>query len=146
MAAQKVAKKAVAAAKSLAFDRLYHRLGTKEGEKEVFRLARARARKTRDLGVVRCIKDEDGKVLYEDVEIKERWQRFFAKLLNGEETRVAGSRGGEGGDRHFDLRVCGHITKDEIKEALKKTGNGKAEGPEQIPVEVWKWSREAGLE
>jgi len=71
-AAKKVAKRAVAVAKSLTFDRLYHRLGTKEGEKEVFRLARARARKTRDLGVVRCIKDEDGKVLYEDVEIKER--------------------------------------------------------------------------
>ena len=46
-AAKKVAKKAVAIAKSLAFDRLYHRLGTKEGEKEVFRLARTRARKTR---------------------------------------------------------------------------------------------------
>jgi len=32
-AAKKVAKRAVAVAKSLAFDRLYHRLGTKEGEK-----------------------------------------------------------------------------------------------------------------
>jgi len=42
----------VAVAKGLAFDRLYHRLGTKEEEKEVFRLAWARARKTRDLGVV----------------------------------------------------------------------------------------------
>ena len=71
-AAKKEAKKAVAAAKSLAFDRLYHRLGTKEGEKELFKRARARERKTRDLGVVRCIKDEDGKVLYEDAEIKER--------------------------------------------------------------------------
>jgi len=69
--AKKVAKKAMSVAKSLAFDRLYHRLGPKEGEKEVFRLARARARKTRDLGVMRCIKDEDGKVLYEDTEIKE---------------------------------------------------------------------------
>ena len=59
-------------------------LGTKDGEKEVFKLARASERKTRDLGVVRCIKDEEGKVLTEDVEIRERWQIFFAKLLNGE--------------------------------------------------------------
>ena len=36
------------------------------------KLARARERKTRDLGIVRCIKDENGKVLFEDVEIKER--------------------------------------------------------------------------
>ena len=47
-------------------------------------MAWARERKIRDLGVVRCIKDEEGKVLIEDVEIRERWQRFFAKLLNGE--------------------------------------------------------------
>jgi len=80
---KKVVKKTVAVAKSMAFDKLYHRLGTKEGEKEVFRLARARARKTRDLGVVRCIKDEDSKVLYEDVEIKERWQRFLLNSLMG---------------------------------------------------------------
>jgi len=48
-AAKKVAKKAVAVAKSLAYDRLYRRLGTKEGEKEVFKLARVRERRTRDL-------------------------------------------------------------------------------------------------
>ena len=48
-AAKKVAKKAVAIAKSQAFDRLYHRLGMKEGENEAFKLARARERKTRDL-------------------------------------------------------------------------------------------------
>jgi len=70
-AAKKVARKAVVVAKSQAFDRLYHRLGTKEGEKEVLKLARARERKTRDLGVVRCINNEDGKVLTEDAEIKE---------------------------------------------------------------------------
>ena len=45
------------------------------------------------MGVVRCIKDEEGKVLTEDAEIKERWRRFFAKLLNGEggETSVVGA-------------------------------------------------------
>jgi len=71
-AAKKVDKKAVAVGKSLTFDRLYHRLETKEGEKEVFKLARNMERKTRDLGVVRCIKDEYDKVLSKDVEIKER--------------------------------------------------------------------------
>jgi len=70
--AKKVAKKAIAVAKSITFDRLYQKLETKEGKKEVFKLARARERRNRDLGVVRCIKDENGKVLSEDVEIKER--------------------------------------------------------------------------
>ena len=45
------------------------------------------------MGAIRCIKDEEGKVLSEDVVIKERWQRFFAKLLNKEwgETTVVGA-------------------------------------------------------
>jgi len=114
----------------LAFDRLYHRLETKEGEKEVFKLARARERKTRDLGVVTCIKDENGKVLAEDVEIKERWQRYFSKLLNGEVMEDSRSRGRECSQRRLDLRMCGHITRGEIKEALKKMTNGKAVGPD----------------
>jgi len=41
--------------------------------------------------------------------------------------------------------VCGHISKDEIKEVLRKMPNGKAEGPDQIPVEVWKCLDEKGL-
>ena len=52
-AAKKVAKKVVPIAKSLAYDRLYRRLATNEGEKEVFKLVRDRDRRTRDLGVVR---------------------------------------------------------------------------------------------
>jgi len=43
----------------------------------MFKLARAREKKTRDLGCVRCIKGEDGKVLVEEAEIREK----MAKLL-----------------------------------------------------------------
>jgi len=70
-AAKKVAKKAVDVAKSKTFDRLYQKLETKEGEKEVFKLARARERRTRDLDDVRCIKNKNGKVLVQEAEIKE---------------------------------------------------------------------------
>jgi len=56
----------------MTYNRLYQKLETKEDEKEVFKLGRARERRTRDLGIVRCIKDENVKVLFEDAEIKER--------------------------------------------------------------------------
>ena len=46
---------------------------TKECEKEVFKLARVREKKTRDPGNVRCITSEDGKVLVEETKIRERW-------------------------------------------------------------------------
>ena len=42
--------------------------------------------------------------------------------------------------------MCGRISKDEIKEALRKMPNGKAEGPDLIPVEVWKCLGDEGLE
>ena len=91
--------------------------------------------------MVRCIKDEEGKVLTENDEIRERWQRFFTKLLNGEGVPNVGSGGGE----YSDQRAGDLITKDEIKEALKKMANEKAVGPDQIPVEVCKYMGEVGL-
>jgi len=71
-AAKKLAKEAVTIAKNNAFERLYQKLETKEGKKEVFKLAGAREKKTRDIGNVRCIKGEDGKVLVEETKIRER--------------------------------------------------------------------------
>ena len=35
---------------------------------------------------------------------------------------------------------------DEIKEALRKMPNGKTEGTDEIPVEVWKCLGDEGLE
>ncbi|KAK4368510.1 hypothetical protein RND71_012302 [Anisodus tanguticus] len=56
-----------------------------------------------DLYHVRCIKDEDGKVLVEDVHIRRRWQSYFHKLLNekGERDIVLGDL--EQSDRHRDF-------------------------------------------
>jgi len=61
----------------------------KKGEKEVFKLAKAKERRTRDIGSVRCIKDEDGKVLIEETKIQEIWQGYFYKLFNGESFDVS---------------------------------------------------------
>ena len=49
-------KKAVAIAKGRAYDNLYARLETKEGEKELYRLARQRDRAGKDVQHVRIIK------------------------------------------------------------------------------------------
>ena len=76
-----LAKEAIAIAKNNAFERLYQKLETKEGEKDVFKLARAREKKTRDLGNVRYVKGEDGKVLVEETNIRERWRVTFLCCL-----------------------------------------------------------------
>ncbi|KAK3550418.1 hypothetical protein QTP86_025164 [Hemibagrus guttatus] len=56
-------KREVSKAKQKAYDELYTRLDTREGEKDLYRLARQRDRDGKDVQQVRVIKDRDGRVL-----------------------------------------------------------------------------------
>jgi hypothetical protein len=68
--AKKTAKQAVSEARGQMYDGLYQRLGTKEGEKDIYRMAKNRERKTRDIIQVKCIKDETERLLTKDEDIK----------------------------------------------------------------------------
>lgn len=46
----------------------------------MYMLSKARERKPRDLDQVKCIKDEDSKVLVEEEHIRQRWQAFSQTL------------------------------------------------------------------
>ena len=81
--AKKTAKRAVGEAKGRAYEGLYQRLNTKEGEKDIYRMARARDRKKRDFNQVKCIKDQREQLLVKEDEIRHRWQEYFDKLFNG---------------------------------------------------------------
>jgi len=64
------------------YDELYERLGTSEGEIEMYKLAKSREKQIRYILNVRCIRDEDKKVLTNDKEIINRRKRYFEKLVN----------------------------------------------------------------
>ena len=57
-------------------------MGTREGKKDICKLAKIRKRKSRDSDHVKCIKRNDQKVLLKDNDIKERQRKYFGKLLN----------------------------------------------------------------
>ena len=125
-------------AKNNAYKRLYQKLNAIGGENEVFKLARATERLTRDLSSVRCIKDENGRVLVEDTKVKKRWQGYFCKLFNGEVLDVLQHNGHLVREEQQNYRPGRPITRDEVMETLRKMKSGKAVGPDSIPVEVWK--------
>ncbi|KAF8666011.1 hypothetical protein HU200_053900 [Digitaria exilis] len=131
--AKKAAKRAVSVAKGKAYDDLYQRLGTKEGERDIYRMARIRERKTRDINQIKCIKDETDQLLVKDEEIKDRWREYFDKLFNGEIEGPAL----ELDDSFDDINRCfvRRIQEAEIGEALKRMKGGKAMGPDGIPIE-----------
>ncbi|KAK3539909.1 hypothetical protein QTP70_019554 [Hemibagrus guttatus] len=58
---QRRVKREVSKAKQKAYDELYTRLDTREGEKDLYRLARQRDRDGKDVQQVRVIKDRDGR-------------------------------------------------------------------------------------
>ena len=74
-------------AKGRVYDDLYARLETKEGEKELYRLARQRDRAGKDVQHVRVIKDENGNVMVNSEAVLKRWKKYFEKLMNEENNR-----------------------------------------------------------
>jgi hypothetical protein len=132
---KRVAKRAVSVAKCQAYDGLYQRLGTKERENDIYRMARIRERKTRDINQIKCIKDGTDRLLMKDEEIKDRWREYFDKLFNGENEGPTLELDDSFANRRFVRR----IQEVEIGEALKRMKGGKAMGPDGIPIEVWRY-------
>ncbi|KAK3512115.1 hypothetical protein QTP70_031146 [Hemibagrus guttatus] len=139
---QRRVKREVSKAKQKAYDELYTRLDTREGEKDLYRLARQRDRDGKDVQQVRVIKDRDGRVLTSEESVQRRWKEYFEELMNEEnergEKRVEGVNSVE--------QKVDKIRKDEVRKALKRMKSGKAVGPDDIPVEVWKCLGEAAVE
>jgi len=81
-AAKKTAKRAVSEARGQMYEGLYQRLGTKEGEKDIYKMVKSRERRIRDIIKVKCVKDETERLLVKDNEIKNRWREYFNKLFN----------------------------------------------------------------
>ncbi|KAK3552816.1 hypothetical protein QTP86_022562, partial [Hemibagrus guttatus] len=70
-----------------------------------------------------------------------RWKEYFEELMNEENEREKRVEGVNSVEQKVDM-----IRKDEVRKALKRMKSGKAVGPDDIPVEVWKCLGEAAVE
>ena len=127
-------------AKGRAYDNLYARLKTKEGEKELYKLARQRNRAGKDVQHVRVIKDENGNVMVNSEAVLKRWKEYFEKLMNEENNRDPRTEEAEVVNEEVNC-----VSREEVKNALRRMKKGKAVGPDKLPVEVWKCMGEMGI-
>ena len=77
-------KKAISEVRSKAFEMFYQALEIKNREQQIYKIAKRREKRTKDLDQVKCIKNEEGNVLIANGDIKERWRNYFHKLFNKE--------------------------------------------------------------
>ncbi|KAI5624348.1 gastrula zinc finger protein XlCGF28.1-like [Silurus asotus] len=116
-----------------AYEELYGRLDTKEGEKDLYRLARQRDRAGKDVLQVRAVKDGEGNVLTSEESVLRRWREYFEQLMNEENQR----------ERRLDdvelvKQEVDRISKEEVRAAIKRMKSGKSVGPDDILVEAWR--------
>ena len=67
----------------------------------------------------------------EDFKVKQRWKEYFDNLLNQESLRERREMNTE--ERERDVE---DISGEEDKTGLRKMNKGKAQGPDDIPVEM----------
>ena len=127
-------KREVAKAKHKAYEELYDRLDTKEVK------TRQRNQAGKDVQHMRLIKDRDGKIITSEESVLRRRKECFKELLNEENEREHRNEKPEKSRKRVD-----QIRKDEVRKALKKMKSGKAVGPDDVPVEVWKCLGEVAI-
>ena len=138
--AKKEAKRTVARARAEGMNEMYEKIESPDGQKMIYNIAKSRNRATKDLTHIKQIRDKNGRVLSREECIRARWKEHFEKLLNEENPRRISEEGNP------IERVVPDISREEVKRALNKMKNGKAAGPDGIPVEVWKVLQEEGVD
>ena len=136
----KEAKRAVAQARAEAYQEMYDNLESREGQKKIYSLAKSRNKATKDINKVKQIRRTDGTVIRKHEDIQRRWKEYFERLLNEENERLIHE------DGQPNEGATGGVERAEVVRALAKMKNGKAMGPDGIPVEVWKVLGEEGID
>ena len=136
---RKTAKSSVIKAKDLAYEDVYEKLNTREGQTLVYKLANTRERRALDITDNIYVKDSRGNTLTNDGDIRDKWSGYYSELLNEtnpkEQLQNVPETAGE----------VPPISVEEIRNQLAMMKGNKTCGPDMIPIEVWKKMGEEGI-
>ena len=121
--ANKEAKKQLARSKAHAMDEVFRELETQEGERNIYRIAKARDKSAKEFTNINQGKDEQGVVLWEHGKITERWKGYYGKLLNEDNPKTVF---GDGVSNEGLIPAGNRL---EVDVALKGMKHGKARVP-----------------
>ena len=133
-----MAKRCVAISKREAWQEWSRNFSTPEGQNKMFWVAAQMRKDRKYVHVTKYIKDENGNIVVNEKEVRERWRRYFSALLNEEN------------QNHIeDVEVIEgpilEISLDEVNGALKTMKNKRAPGPSGITSDMVKLAGETGI-
>ena len=131
------AKRAVTAAKRLAWTDWSNGLHTTEGKQKMFKVAKQIRKDKKDIVGSNYIRDTDGTIKIDEQEAAERWRGYFEVLLNEENANVIE-------DEEMVLGPIKQIELDEINTALSFMKSDKAAGPSAVTADMIKYAGETG--
>ena len=73
--------------------------------------------------------------------VLKRWKVYFEKLINEETDRDLRTKEAEVVNEEVNC-----VSREEVKNTLRRMKKGKVFGPDELPVEVWKCMEEMGIE
>ena len=105
----------------------------------MYRLARRRDRAGKDAQHVRILKDKNGNVMVNSKAVLKRWKEYFEKLMNKKNDREPWTEEAE-----VVNKMVNCVSREEVKNAMRRMKKVKAVGPDELPIEVWKCMGEMG--
>ena len=94
-------------------------------------MAKQRDRAGKDVQHVRVIKDKNGNIMVNSKAVLKRWKEYFEKLMNKENDREPRTQEAEVVNKEVNC-----VSREEVKNALRRMKKGKVVGPDELPVEV----------
>ena len=89
---------------------------------------------------MRVIKDKNGNVMVNSEAVLKRWKEYFEKLMNEENNREPRTEEAEVVNEEVN-----YVSREEVKNALRRMKKGKVVGPDELPIEVWKCMGKMGI-